>query len=115
MDVLAYPFRFLPSGRAATVQQGSGDHCVQQIAQFAQTRLNELPLAPQYGIEDPVFRSIDPIEITAGASLYHPGVSILGISSTFTNEGEQAVEIELDPAPIGVTATLPVTGGVGSA
>lgn len=96
MDVLAYPFRFLPSGRVATVVQNSTDHYAQQIGQFVQTRQGELALAPGYGIPDPVFNTLHPTDITAGLALYHPAIRIKDVRSRFTGEGEQAIDVSFD-------------------
>lgn len=96
MDVLAFPFSFKTSGRAAVVEQNSDLHAAQQISQFVQTRIGELRLAPTYGIEDPEFRGIDPAEILVGTGLFHPSVQIVDINSKYQDDGVQALTVSFN-------------------
>lgn len=94
--MLAFPFSFDSYGNASTVSQGSDLHMAQQISQFIQTRLGELPLAPVYGIADPVFRGIDPSEIIAGISVFHPQIRVVDISNEFVTEGTQSLNVSFE-------------------
>lgn len=100
MDVLAFPFRLTSSGAVTKVAQGSVDHLRQQAVQFVSTRPNELPLAPAYGLTDPLFRTVYEEEIVAGLSLYHPTVQVDGVSIV---QGESNVNITVDVSSVPLT------------
>lgn len=107
MDVLAFPLRFAPSGRAVTLEQGSDSHAAQQISQFVQTRLGELLLAPGYGLDDPTFRTIESNEIVAGIGVFHPTIRITNINNRFSAEGVQAIDISFETSAHDVTRYNP--------
>lgn len=111
MDVLAFPFSFDASGRANVVEQHSDQHAAQQISQFVQTRVNELPLAPTYGLEDPVFRGIDESEIRAGLALFHPRITVLNINGAFKSEGVQSLSIQFDTNQRNLVSTYAAVDG----
>lgn len=107
MDVLAFPFAFTASGEAAHVAQHSDLHAAQQISQFVQTRIGQLPLAPTYGLEDPVFRGIETTEITAGLAVFHPRVSIIKIDNEYKSEGVQSLTVQFEVNNTSLVTSVP--------
>jgi hypothetical protein len=106
MNILAFPFTFESSGRAATIEQNSDFHAAQQISQFVQTRIGELPLAPTYGIEDPEFRGIDPSEVLVGTALFHPGVQIIDINSKYQDDGIQSLVVTFNTLSASISGNV---------
>lgn len=101
MDVLAFPLRFTASGRAATVQQRSTEHCAQQISQFVQTHPGELPLALTYGFADPAFRDVDPAELSTGIALFHPQVRLTDVFvGAARDDGTRRIRVEFVQAAL---------------
>jgi hypothetical protein len=92
-QLLSHPFRILPSGRAATVEQGSDEAHAEQLAVLLLTRRGERDLVPGFGVSDPVFAGFDPAEIAAGVSAYGPPVQIESIDVTPAGDGTVAVDI----------------------
>jgi hypothetical protein len=99
MEVLAFPFRFTSSRTPAKVEQRSDAHYAQQISQFVQTKLGELPLALGYGLEDTAFRNIDPSEIAVGIGLYHPNIHVSSVQAYFAEEGTQTLDVSFTGEP----------------
>lgn len=93
MDVLQSPFRFNQDGTAAKVVQGSDAHKAQQLAALVRTSTGTLPLAPTYGVSDLVFSDIDPTEIAAQITNFHPDIKIDDIAVLQTSTGRDAVQI----------------------
>lgn len=98
MDVFAFPFRLDSSGRVAKVQQGGDADMAQKIANLMQIEKNTLPLAPHFGIDDPVFSSVHPGQIRAAVAVFYPEISIDGIRLTVTPSGTQAMQISFSSA-----------------
>lgn len=95
MDVLAFPFRIDSNGQVPLVVQGSEAHLAQQAYQFVSTRPRELPLAPSYGLRDPLFRIVSKGEITTGLAVYHPDIAVTDVIIKATpTEGTYHIGIE---------------------
>lgn len=80
MDVLAFPFRLDTTGVPALVRQGSEAHLAQQAYQFVNTRPGELPLAPTYGLDDPLFRVVEKGEVITGLAMFHPDLDVVDVT-----------------------------------
>ena len=104
MDVLAYPLTFTSNGRASLVEQNSEQHFAQQISQFVHTRIGELGLSPDYGIEDPVFNDIDTTSLLAGINVFHPKIEIDEIEKSYEDNGILSIEIKFKPSFTGTTS-----------
>lgn len=95
MDVIAFPFRLTSTKEVALVVQGSDAHLAQQAYQFVQTRPRQLPLAPTYGIEDPVFRVVGRGEIIVGLARFHPDIKVEAvIIDASDNDGTTYIGVE---------------------
>lgn len=91
---LSFPFRLLPNGQAATVEQGSEAGDRESIAQLVLTRPGERPLVPGLGITDPAFAGFEPTELTAAVALYGPHVEIADVLVEAADDVSQTVTIE---------------------
>lgn len=112
MDVLSFPFRFDASNRTPIkVAQRSDEHYAQQISQYVQTRLGELPLAPYYGVEDMAFRIVHPTEITTGIGLYHPAIDVQDIKIYVADNGTETIDVTY----VGAPASVPIADLTGLA
>lgn len=94
--VLSFPFRLLPTGTAATVEEGSEDYFVEAIASHILTRKGEREMVPGYGITDPVFGSPDLVDIAGSIRLYGPDVEIVDVSVTYPTDRSARVVVEFD-------------------
>lgn len=78
-QILSFPFRFTPTGDVATVDQGGEQANREQIAVLCLTVLGERPLAPSFGISDPMFSVVEPSEVVAGITEHGPDVEVLDV------------------------------------
>lgn len=92
--ILSHPFRLLPNGTIATVEQQSDTADAEQIAVLVLTRLRERTLVPGFGIPDPAFRGVSSSAVAAGISHFGPPVNLVAITAKNLTDGEQAVKIE---------------------
>ena len=91
--MLSVPFRILPSGHAAKIDDTSDEAMSQLIAAAVMTRIGERPLWPTYGLPDPVFSKVDGAQLAAVLATYGPKVQIFSINTDFTDSSTQEVDI----------------------
>lgn len=92
-QVLSYPFRTGPAGKIATVEQGTPQANGELIEVLVLTHIGERPLAPGFGVTDPLFGAVEPTEISAGISAYGPDVAV---NVTATQADSQTVRVQID-------------------
>lgn len=80
--ILSHPFRIMPNGSAATVEQDSDAGQTEQVAVLIMTNRGERSLAVDYGIPDPVFsrHGIEPTELAAALARWGPPVTLDRVS-----------------------------------
>lgn len=93
MRLISHPFRLLPNGSVATVEEDSEAGDREGIAHIALTVLGERSFVPDFGITDPTFAGINPGEVTAAAAVYGPPVEIVSVDVSWASETEQLVDI----------------------
>lgn len=98
MDVFAFPFRLDSTGAVAKVQQRSDADLAQKLANLMQIEKNTLPLAPHFGIDDPVFSSVHPGQIRAAVAVFYPEIRIDDIKMTVAPSGTRAMQISFSSA-----------------
>lgn len=91
--ILSYPFRILPNGAAASVDQGSDEANAEQIGVLALTRIGERALVPTFGVEDPAFGSVTMGDLVAGITMFGPEVRIDDVAIRRRDEHTQEVSI----------------------
>jgi hypothetical protein len=91
--ILSHPFRVLPNGAVAVVDQDSPEGEAEQIAVLVLTRLGERTLVPGFGVSDPAFAGLSPTEVVAGVAEYGPPVAIRSVTARVVDATTQAVEI----------------------
>lgn len=96
MRLISLPFRLLPNGAVATIEEDSEAGDREGITHIALTIRGERPLVPDFGITDPTFDGVNPAEIAASAALYGPAVDIRETRVDWVSDTEQTVEIVFD-------------------
>lgn len=94
--ILSHPFRLASNSAVATVDQDSAVADAEQIAVLALTRPGERPLAPGFGVTDPVYTGFNPAELTAGVAVYGPPVTIRQVTAEPVSDVEQRVQIDFE-------------------
>lgn len=92
-ELISHPFRLTPSGRVATVEQGSDAAAAEQLAVLLMTRPLERPLAPGFGVTDPAFQKLAASEVAAAVETYGPAVELHAIDIVATSDSDQRVVV----------------------
>jgi hypothetical protein len=97
VDVLSFPFRVLPGGSIAGVEQDTPDHYAELLTALVMTRIGERDLCPGFGTPDPLFTGgIEAAAVASGAALFGPPVRITGIETRVTGPATQNVTVSFD-------------------
>lgn len=92
--LISYPFRLDNRGFVATRDDGTDAYFSEEIAGLVQTEPGEREMVPDYGIEDPLFRSKFPTdELVAKNAKYGPPVVIDGVRTQHKVRGVMNVEV----------------------
>lgn len=96
-QILSVPFRFLPDGRAATVEQHSTAGRAEQIGVLILTERGEHPLAPGYGYTDPTWRrGLNSVELNAQLAVYGPLATVTRVAVDFTTMSNERITVEFE-------------------
>jgi hypothetical protein len=93
MDCFSFPIKF-SSGRLKTLTQGDYNYYRQILTLALLTEVGEHPITPDFGVLDPTFISIEPIDFVLNAARFLPEVEILGINPSLTEDGSMNVEFD---------------------
>lgn len=77
-QILSVPFRVLPNGLTATVDEGSTAENAERIATIAQTIAGEYPMLDDFGITDPLWFGVDAAGVQANLARYGPEDVVVG-------------------------------------
>lgn len=92
MRVFAHPLRLDSEGAFATIDQGSVRQAQELAIAIVSTFLDERPLAPDFGIFDPVAVGTSQAEVTAAVDLCEPDLRVVGVDIS-QSEGRQRVNV----------------------
>ena len=95
MQALSFPFRF-SKGKAVTLDTSDERYAAQKVLTAASTRLEELPLLPRFGTEDPEFDEFDSGGIYFTCATYFPEIALKDILQTDSDNGRVLVNIEFE-------------------
>lgn len=94
MRVFAHPLRLDGDGAFATVEQGSDRQAQQLAVGIVSTFLTERPLAPDFGIFDPVDVGTSAAEIVAAVDLCEPDLTVIDVAiADSRNDAHQRVSV----------------------
>lgn len=74
-NLFVYPFRINPDGSVAKIPEGE-EYYAYELANLIQTTPGERSLVPDYGVTDPVFNSLNIVELLGKIEMFGPPVSI---------------------------------------
>jgi hypothetical protein len=92
-DVISFPFRLLPSGQIATVDDGSPEGQAEELAVLVSTKIGERSMVQSYGLSDPVFVGVSAAELRAQVANFGPAVTIDDIAITYPTGTSQQVAV----------------------
>ena len=93
---LAHPFRLDSAGGAAVIPQGGKRHALEIVRHVVSCRLGERPLAPDWGLADPLADGVDESDIRAAIDLCEPDIVVSGV--TLTPRDGTDLDIVIDAA-----------------
>ena len=93
---LAHPFRIDSGGGAAIVPQGGARQALEVVRHVVACRVGERPLAPEWGVSDPLADGIDEDDVVAAIDLCEPDIAVAGVTLR-PGEGN-ALDIVIDAA-----------------
>jgi hypothetical protein len=93
---LAHPFRIDSNGAAVTIEQGSARHAAETCGHIVSCESGERPLAPLWGLLDPVGTRINPDEVRATIGYAEPALVVARVEVTESNDNTVAVDIDVD-------------------
>lgn len=93
MDCLAFPIKFT-AGSIEALPEGSFEYYRQILTLSILTENGEHPITPDFGILDPTFTSIEPIDLILNTARFVPEVEILDLSPTLKIDGSFSIEFE---------------------
>ncbi|MEZ5119655.1 MAG: hypothetical protein R2686_07105 [Candidatus Nanopelagicales bacterium] len=93
MRVFAHPLRLDDNGAFATVEQHSLTQAQHLAVGIVSTFVGERPLAPDFGIFDPVAVGTTEAEINAAVDLCEPDLTVLGVDIAGPTDARQSVTV----------------------
>ena len=93
---LAHPFRVDASGAVVTLEQGSARHAAEACGHIVSCEAGERPLAPLWGLLDPVGTRVNPDEVRATIGYAEPALAVARVEVTESNDNTVAVDIDVD-------------------
>jgi hypothetical protein len=93
---LAHPFRLDSAGSAAVIRQGGERHALEIVRHIVACRVGERPLAPEWGLDDPLADGVDEDDVVAAIDLCEPDIVVSGV--TLTPREGNALDIVIDAA-----------------
>lgn len=91
---LAHPFRLDAAGAAAVIPQGGKRHALELVRHVIACRVGERPLAPEWGLSDPVVDGVSEADVVAAISLCEPDINVSGVTVTSTRSGDLSIVID---------------------
>jgi hypothetical protein len=93
---LAHPFRLDSAGAVAVVPQGGARQALEVVRHIVACRVGERPLAPDWGLADPLADGVDESDVRAAIDLCEPDIVVSGV--TLTPGGADNLDILIDAA-----------------
>ena len=92
----AHPFRLDGNGAAVTIEQGSARHAAECCGHIVSCEAGERPLAPLWGLMDPVGTRINSDEIRAVIGYAEPALLVTRVEVIESNDNTVTVDIDVD-------------------
>ena len=91
--VFAHPFKLDADGAVATVEQWSANQAQQVGVAIVSTRIGERPLAPLFGITDPIIAGVEYDQIAAAVDLCEPDLELVDATIDGPTNSRQVVAL----------------------
>lgn len=92
MDTLRFPIRFA-NGGVEKYQEGTDDYYSHLLALLVQIQPQDLPLSPQYGVQDPTFSETLTRDLALSVGGFIPEIIVESATIEVSNSGETKINI----------------------
>lgn len=92
---LAQPFRLDAAGSIGVIPQGGARHALEVVRHIIACRVGERPLAPVWGLVDPLSDGVDEADVRAALDLCEPDIAVSGVTIS-TTAGTGSLDIIID-------------------
>jgi hypothetical protein len=79
MNTIKFPVSF-KNGSLVTIEENTDEYWSQFLGMLVRVETGELPLEPTYGINDPIFSTIDAGRVKLASKRFYPEVEIISVN-----------------------------------
>jgi hypothetical protein len=91
---LRHPFRLDAAGSVATVKQGTAAHAAETVTHVIACRIGERPLAPLWGLPDPLADGVDELDIRSAVDYCEPDIDVIAVDITGSPTGDSDISVD---------------------
>lgn len=91
---LAHPFRLDSAGSARTIAQATPAHAVEVVHHVVGCRVGERPLAPLWGIADPLADGVDADDVRSAVDYCEPEVQLTYVDIVTRPDGTADIVVD---------------------
>lgn len=96
MRTLSHPLRLDASGQLATIDDSSAAAAAQLAGHVLSTDRGERPLAPAYGVDDPLQAGLSSGAVAAAIALSEPELELRSVDVSLVSPGRVRARIDVD-------------------
>ena len=86
--ILSFPFRLIPNGTVAVVDDSSDRGHAEQLQVLVSTRIGERTVTQGFGLNDPAFVGVNVSELTAAVAKWGPAVTVDSVNVSYDPAGQ---------------------------
>lgn len=96
MRLMSHPLRLDADGQIVTIEDGSKRHAAELAGIVLNTYAGERPLAPEYGIQDPIGGNVSAETLAAAVTRSEPELNVTAIDLTTTDAGTAKLSVAVE-------------------
>ena len=96
VPLLSHPFRLMPNGQMATLDDMSDTHLAERLALIVAIQPGERPAIPIFGMSDPAFDDLPMAALQSQVAIFQLPVTINNVTKTPLDDARTNYVIEFD-------------------
>lgn len=93
-ETLRHPFRLDAAGSVATIRQGSAAHAAELVRHVISCRVGERPLAPLWGLSDPLGDGVDELDVRSALDYCEPDIELISVDVAGSPDGNADITVD---------------------
>lgn len=93
-ETLRHPFRLDSAGSVATVKQGTAAHAAEVTQHVIACRVGERPLAPLWGLSDPLGDGVDELDVRSALEYCEPDIDVISVTVDTSPAGTADIVVD---------------------